>query len=48
MEIATTYRCGRGKMQQLAWSLIRQNAVTDLAAVCQNAATDWVFPSDAG
>ena len=40
------YRCGRGKTQQLAWSPIRQKAVTDLAAGRQNAATDWVFPSE--
>ena len=31
-------------MQQLAWSPIRQNPVTDLVAVRQNPATDWVFP----
>ena len=32
-------------MQQLAWPPIRQNAVTDLDTVRQDAATDLVFPS---
>ena len=41
----TIYRCGRSKRQQLDWSRIRQNAVTQLVTVCQNAATHLVFPS---
>ena len=42
--IKLIYRCGQGKTQQLTWSPIRQNAVADdLAAVRQNAETDWFF-----
>ena len=44
-------------MQQLTWSpirqnpvtelvAVRQNPVTELVAVCQNPATDWIFPSE--
>lgn len=32
------------KLRQ-TWSQIRQNPVTDLAAVCKNSATYLVFPS---
>ena len=33
-------------MQQLVWSPIRQNPVSDMVAVCQDPATDWVFTSE--
>ena len=34
------------RSKSLNWSPIRQKAVTDLAAARQNAATEWVFPSE--